>query len=273
MTDAGNPSSTVPPPPSVFSHVITPVRAAMSMVRNAPPRPIAAPHPITPTNAGQICDGRRISTAASSEIRKNTSTRAAEIPPRVDSSVVIDAPVMSGTRADLAASGIRPRVLTSPSAPAAAAHLGKSCAQDTAPKMPWLRTSPATPMTPAAISRPGMPPATSPPTNAVPPRVTYSIFTAAVRVFPPTATAVHPSSGACCPGLAAASSGRSSPSAGTPTPGSSSVIAMSWFRMITLAFQVRHAAIAAVSASVAPFPAGQRRNAAVRQNGLFWSVQ
>ena len=48
---------------------------------------------------------------------------------------------------------------------------------------------------------------------------------------------------------------------------------MSWFRMITLAFQVRHAVIAAVSASVAPSPAGQRRNAEVRQNGLFSSVQ
>ena len=33
-------------------------RAAMSMVRNAPPRPIAAPQPISPKNAGQICAGR-----------------------------------------------------------------------------------------------------------------------------------------------------------------------------------------------------------------------
>ena len=92
-------------------------------------------------------------------------------------------------------------------------------------------------------------------------------------VLPPTATAVHPSSGACCPGRATASRGSRSPSTGTPTPGVISVIAMSWFRMITFAFQVRQAVIAAVSASFAPSPAGHRRNAAVRQNGLFSSVQ
>ena len=48
---------------------------------------------------------------------------------------------------------------------------------------------------------------------------------------------------------------------------------MSWFRMTTFAFQVRHAVTAAASASVAPSPVGQRRNAAVRQNGLFSSPQ
>ena len=48
---------------------------------------------------------------------------------------------------------------------------------------------------------------------------------------------------------------------------------MYWFKMITLAFQVRHAVIAAASASVCPSPPGQRRNAAVKQNGLFSSAQ
>ena len=58
------------------------------------------------------------------------------MPPRVDSSAVIDGPVMSGTCVDPAAAGINARVLTNPSAPAAAMHLGRSCAQDTAPKIP-----------------------------------------------------------------------------------------------------------------------------------------